>query len=330
MTCCWDCRQTPETKTTLTNSSSSDTFIGLIQNSHGLQININIQEKGSLQQEFALVGVHLGFEEGNLQNRERKTWMTTTSHVLIYSELLTEGTSEWRGDAKTEEKKKLFILCGQLRETGSQSVSYKRYQRWRGSARACGRDRERERAGERREGNVEGGREGEVLQATGYLSLHNGVSYEKTSVNFLSDLQQSITQSSHSANLWSRALTESCHCSQPPNTQSPTLVSLIFPCNVIQLFSPSPRSREPLKAGDLGIYEGKEQSLGNVHCRLGSCRGGAGHFTFTQPTLDGVIQPLKGQRPSPLWWWWWWCIKLQPVMLTQQAKWETTPNSLLL
>lgn len=60
---------------------------------------------------------------------------------------------------------------------------------------------ERERAGERREGNVEGGREGEVLQATGYLSLHNGVSYEKTSVNFLSDLQQSITQSSHSANL---------------------------------------------------------------------------------------------------------------------------------
>lgn len=165
--------------------------------------------------------------------------------------------------------------------------------------RVGGIERERESGGE--EGGKCGGRkEGEVLQATGYLSLHNGVSYEKTSVNFLSDLQQSITQSSHSANLWSRALTESCHCSQPPNTQSPTLVSLIFPCNVIQLFSPSPRSREPLKAGDLGIYEGKEQSLGNVHCRLGSCRGGAGHFTFTQPTLDGVIQPLKGQRPSPL------------------------------
>lgn len=126
---------------------------------------------------------------------------------------------------KEKKKKKLFILCGQLRETGSQSVSYKRYERWRGSARACGRDRERERAGERREGNVEGGREGEVLQATGYLSLHNGVSYEKTSVNFLSDLQQSITQSSHSANLWSRALTESCHCSQPPNTQRAQLWS---------------------------------------------------------------------------------------------------------
>lgn len=47
----------------------------------------------------------------------------------------------------------------------------------------------------------ETGREGEVLEATGYLSRYNGVSYEKTSVNFLSDLQQSITQSSHSADL---------------------------------------------------------------------------------------------------------------------------------
>lgn len=45
------------------------------------------------------------------------------------------------------------------------------------------------------------GRGGEMLQATGYLSRYNGVSYEKTSVNFLSDLQQSITQSSHSADL---------------------------------------------------------------------------------------------------------------------------------
>lgn len=95
-----------------------------------------------------------------------------------------------------EREKKLSILCGQLREPGSQSVSYKRYQRWRGSARACGRDREREWG----EGEEEQ-EEGEVLQATGYLSLHNGVSYEKTSVNFLSDLQQSITQSSHSAKL---------------------------------------------------------------------------------------------------------------------------------
>lgn len=43
--------------------------------------------------------------------------------------------------------------------------------------------------------------EGEMLEATGYLSRYNGVSYEKTSVNFLSDLQQCITQSSHSADL---------------------------------------------------------------------------------------------------------------------------------
>lgn len=41
----------------------------------------------------------------------------------------------------------------------------------------------------------------EALEATGYLSRYNGVSYEKTSVNFLSDLQESITQSSHSADL---------------------------------------------------------------------------------------------------------------------------------
>lgn len=56
-------------------------------------------------------------------------------------------------------------------------------------------------------------REGEMLGATGYLSRYNGVSYEKTSVNFLSALQQCITQSSHSADLWSCCLTESCHCS---------------------------------------------------------------------------------------------------------------------
>lgn len=47
----------------------------------------------------------------------------------------------------------------------------------------------------------ERGGEGELLEATGYLSRYNGVSYEKTSVNFLSDLQQCITQSSHSADL---------------------------------------------------------------------------------------------------------------------------------
>lgn len=58
--------------------------------------------------------------------------------------------------------------------------------------------------------------EREMLGATGYLSRRNGVSYEKTSVNFLSDLQQSLTQSSHSVSLWSRCLTESCHCTQAP------------------------------------------------------------------------------------------------------------------
>lgn len=58
--------------------------------------------------------------------------------------------------------------------------------------------------------------EREMLGATGYLSCRNGVSYEKTSVNFLSDLQQSLTQSSHSVSLWSCCLTESCHCTQAP------------------------------------------------------------------------------------------------------------------
>ena len=57
---------------------------------------------------------------------------------------------------------------------------------------------EREREGEG-EGGSGGEREAELLGATGYLSCYNGVSYEKTSVNFLSDLQQSRTQSSHSA-----------------------------------------------------------------------------------------------------------------------------------
>lgn len=100
------------------------------------------------------------------------------------------------------------------------------------SAWVCGRERERGR-------ESEGGREGKVLEATGYLSLYNGVSYEKTSVNFLSDLQQSITQSSHSADLWSCCLTESCHCSQPPTRRNPNFGLTNFPCNAIQLFSPS-------------------------------------------------------------------------------------------
>lgn len=78
----------------------------------------------------------------------------------------------------------------------------------------------------------------EMLGATGYESLCNGVSYEKTSVNFLSDLQQSPTQSSHSAGLWSFSLTESCHCVLPSTRCSLTLlllISNIFPWNLILL-----------------------------------------------------------------------------------------------
>lgn len=77
-----------------------------------------------------------------------------------------------------------------------------------------------------------------MLGATGYESLCNGVSYEKTSVNFLSDLQQSPTQSSHSAALWSFSLTESCHCVLPSTLCSLTLlllISNIFPWNLILL-----------------------------------------------------------------------------------------------
>lgn len=78
----------------------------------------------------------------------------------------------------------------------------------------------------------------EMLGATGYESLSNGVSYEKTSVNFLSDLQQSPTQSSHSVALWSLSLTESCHCVLPSMLCSLTLlllISNIFPWNLILL-----------------------------------------------------------------------------------------------
>lgn len=111
--------------------------------------------------------------------------------------------------------------------------------------RVCGRER----------------REGETLEATGYLSRYNGVSYEKTSVNFLSDLQQSITQSSHSADLWSCCLTESCHCSQPPTHRNSNFGLTNFPCNAIQLFFSLSWAYE---AGDLCIFKSKEQSLGNV------------------------------------------------------------------
>ena len=77
--------------------------------------------------------------------------------------------------------------------------------RERGREGERGREREGERAREReqeREGESKSGESRrEMLEATGYLSRYNGVSYEKTSVNFPSDLQQSITQSSHSADL---------------------------------------------------------------------------------------------------------------------------------
>lgn len=72
-----------------------------------------------------------------------------------------------------------------------------------------------------------------MLGATGCESLSNGVSYEKTSVNFLSDLQQSPTQSSHSAALWSLSLTESCHCVLSLTLL--LLISNIFPWNLILL-----------------------------------------------------------------------------------------------
>lgn len=154
-------------------------------------------------------------------------------------------------------------------KTGSTSVSYERYQRlgvgvgvevhvWEWEW-VCGR-----------EGEAEGG-VGEALEATGYLSRYNGVSYEKTSVNFLSDLQQSITQSSHSADLWSFCLTESCHCSQPPTHRNSNFGLTNFPCNAIQLFFSLFQAYE---AGDRCIFKSKEQSLGNVRVGLGSHKAG--------------------------------------------------------
>lgn len=168
-------------------------------------------------------------------------------------------------------------------KTGSTSVSYERYQTlemagW-GEGGMCKSESEFECVGE-----------GETLEATGYLSRYNGVSYEKTSVNFLSDLQQSITQSSHSADLWSCCLTESCHCSQPPTHRNSNFGLTNFPCNAIQLFFSLSLSQAH-EAGDLCIFKSKEQSLGNAQGWPGVTRGGTGHFTFYQPTLNALIQP---------------------------------------
>ena len=127
---------------------------------------------------------------------------------------------------------------------GSTSVSYKRFQRLGEVGWLRVSVWERQRRGR------------EMLEATGYLSRYNGVSYEKTSVNFLSDLQQSITQSSHSADLWSCCLTESCHCSQPPTHRNSNFGLTNFPCNAIQLSLPAPLFRA-YEVGDLWILKSK-------------------------------------------------------------------------
>lgn len=132
---------------------------------------------------------------------------------------------------------------------------------------------------------------GETLGATGYLSRYNGVSYEKTSVNFLSDLQQSITQSSHSTDLWSCCLTESCHCSQPPTHRNSNFGLTNFPCNAIQLFFSLPLSSEPMKLGNSAYSRAKSKALAMCRAGPGSRKGGTGHFTSYQPTLNALIQP---------------------------------------
>ena len=92
-------------------------------------------------------------------------------------------------------------MCVRERETERQRETVREI--WREGERGREREGERAREGEQeREGESKSGESRrEMLEATGYLSRYNGVSYEKTSVNFLSDLQQSITQSSHSADL---------------------------------------------------------------------------------------------------------------------------------
>lgn len=130
--------------------------------------------------------------------------------------------------------------------------------------RVCGRER----------------REGETLEATGYLSRYNGVSYEKTSVNFLSDLQQSITQSSHSADLWSCCLTESCHCSQPPTHRNSNFGLTNFPCNAIQLFF---LSREPMKPGTSAYSRAKSKALAMCRVSPGSQKAGQVNLPSLSP-----------------------------------------------
>lgn len=210
MRCCrsrqW---RTSEENSTLTNSSGSDTFIGLIENSRGLQTDMNVQGKSSLQQEFALVGVQLGVEQGNLRSRERNTLNDNhfaCPHLQPSADRgeprirQSEEATPRQTEPKKNKKKKNFLYSVDSREKQVPNLSHTRDIRDGEGVHERVGGRERERGGEGA-GESGGGGEGEVLQATGYLSLHNGVSYEKTSVNFLSDLQQSITQSSHSAKL---------------------------------------------------------------------------------------------------------------------------------
>ena len=152
---------------------------------------------------------------------------------------------------------------------------------------------EKESEGERGRG------ERETLGATGYLSRYNGVSYEKTSVNFLSDLQQSITQSSHSADLWSCCLTESCHCSQPPTHRNSNFGLTNFPCNAIQLFSLSPPSL--WGRGPLHIQEQRAKPWQCAGLAWGHVRQDRSFYLLL--AHPACVNPaLKRGYPPPLWW----------------------------
>lgn len=195
-------------------------------------------------------------------------------------------------------KKLFYILWTVGEKTGSPSVSHERYQRWRGGAWAfeCVGGRESE-------GEMGGGREGEVLEATGYLSLYNGVSYEKTSVNFLSDLQQSITQSSHSADLWSRCLTESCHCSQPPTRRNPNFGLTNFPCNAIQLFSPSAALQSLWRWGSWDMWGQRARPWQCARPAWGHV--GRDRSLYLPSAHPGRSNPApRGAGKHSLLWWW--------------------------
>lgn len=140
----------------------------------------------------------------------------------------------------------------------------------------------------------------EALEATGYLSRYNGVSYEKTSVNFLSDLQQSITQSSHSAELWSRCLTESCHCSQPPTHRNSNFGLTNFPCNAIQLFFFSSSLFWAYETGELCIFKSKSKALAMCGSARGSRR--AGQVILPSAAHPGCLNPALRGELSPSWW----------------------------